>query len=78
MKWDSYMYTFIPSFLDLTYTPLHPTPFSSEHWAELPVLHIKFPQAVCIVEMWMNLDSIMQSEVSQKSKYCIVTYVYGI
>ena len=29
---------------------------------------------------WMNLDSIIQSEVSQKEKYkyCILTHIYGI
>ena len=29
---------------------------------------------------WMNLESILQSEVSQKEKdkYCILTHVYGV
>ena len=29
---------------------------------------------------WMNLESIIQSEMSQKEKdkYCILTYIYGI
>ena len=29
---------------------------------------------------WMNVDPIIQSEVSQKekSKYCILTHIYGI
>ena len=29
---------------------------------------------------WINLDPIIQSEVSQKekSKYCILTHIYGI
>ena len=31
------------------------------------------------VEMWMNLESVMQNEVSQKgeNKYGILTYMYG-
>ena len=33
-----------------------------------------------VLMMWMNLESIVQSEVSQKEKdkYCILTYMYGI
>ena len=32
------------------------------------------------VVMWMGLESVTQSEVSQKeqSKYCILIYMYGI
>ena len=32
------------------------------------------------VLMWMNLEPIIQSEVSQKEKkkYCILTHIYGI
>ena len=75
MKWDSYMYTYIPSFLDLTSTTLHPTPSRSSQGTEL-----SFPQAVYIVEMWMNLESFIQIEVTQKkkNKYCILTDVCGL
>ena len=33
-----------------------------------------------IVVIWMNLESVIQSEVSQKekNKYCILTHIYGI
>ena len=33
-----------------------------------------------IVVMWMNLESVIQSDVSQKekNKYCILTHIYGI
>ena len=33
-----------------------------------------------VLMSWMNLEPIVQSEVSQKEKqkYCILTYVYGI
>ena len=27
---------------------------------------------------WMSLEPIIQSEVSQKEKYCILTHIYGI
>ena len=32
------------------------------------------------VEMWMDLETIIQSEVSQKNKnkYCILMHIYGI
>ena len=32
------------------------------------------------VVMWMDLDSVIQSEVSQKekNKYCILMHIYGI
>ena len=32
------------------------------------------------VEMWMGLESVIQSEVSQKekNKYCMLTHIYGI
>ena len=32
------------------------------------------------VEMWMDLESVIQSEVSQKekNKYCIITHICGI
>ena len=33
-----------------------------------------------VLMMWMNLESIIQSEVSQKEKdkYCILMHIYGI
>ena len=33
-----------------------------------------------VVIRWMNLEPIMQSEVSQKEKneYCVLTHMYGI
>ena len=31
-----------------------------------------------VLVRWMNLESIIQSEVSQKNKYRIVMHIYGI
>ena len=31
-----------------------------------------------VLMRWMNLGPIIQSEVSQKNKYCILTHIYGI
>ena len=31
-----------------------------------------------VLMRWMNLEPIIQSEVSQKEKYCILTHIYGI
>ena len=41
---------------------------------------IKRNESGSFVEMWMDLESVIQSEVSQKekSKYRIITYICGI
>ena len=41
---------------------------------------IKRNEIGSLVEMWMDLETVIQSEVSQKekNKYCILTYVWGI
>ena len=31
-----------------------------------------------VLMRWMNLEPIIQSELSQKDKYCILTHIYGI
>ena len=31
-----------------------------------------------VLMQWMNLEPIIQTEVSQKDKYCILTHIYGI
>ena len=31
-----------------------------------------------VLMRWMNLEPIIQSEVSEKDKYCILTHVYRI
>ena len=30
------------------------------------------------IEIWMDLESVIQSEVSQREKYLISTHIYGI
>ena len=41
---------------------------------------IKRNEIGSLVEMWIDLETVIQSEVSQKekNKYCILTYVWGI
>ena len=41
---------------------------------------IKNNKSESVPERWVNLEPILQSEVSQKekNKYCILTYTYGI
>ena len=41
---------------------------------------IKRNEIGSLVEMWMDLESVTQSEVSQKeqNKYCILTHICGI
>ena len=31
-----------------------------------------------VLMKWMNLEPIIESEVSQKDKYCILMHIYGI
>ena len=44
------------------------------------ILAIKSKEFESVLMRWMNLKSIIQSEVSQKEKdkYCILTHTYGI
>ena len=41
---------------------------------------IKWNASESVLMRWMNLELIIQSEVSQKekNKYCIITYIYRI
>ena len=41
---------------------------------------IKRNEIGSFVEMWVDLETVIQGEVSQKekNKYCILTHVYGI
>ena len=39
---------------------------------------IKRKETELVVGMWMNLEPVIQSEVSQKNKDCILTHIYGI
>ena len=41
---------------------------------------IKRNETGSFVEMWMNLESVLQSEVNQKekNKYCVLTHICGI
>ena len=44
------------------------------------LLAIKRNNIELFVVRWMDLESVIQSEVSQKekSKYCMLTHIYGI
>ena len=39
---------------------------------------IKRNKFVSVVVRWMNLEPVIHSEVSQKSKHCIIMHIYGI
>ena len=41
---------------------------------------IKRNETGSFIEMWMDLESVIQSEASQKekNKYCMLTNIYGI
>ena len=44
------------------------------------ILAIKRNEIELFVERWVDLESVIQSEVSQKekSKYCMLSHIYGI
>ena len=44
------------------------------------ILAIKRNELGSFVEMWMDLEAVIHSEVSQKekNKYCMLTHIYGI
>ena len=44
------------------------------------MLAIKIKKIELFVVRWMDLESVMHSEVSQKekNKYCMLTHIYGI
>ena len=42
------------------------------------ILAIKRNETGSFVEMWMDLETVIQSEVSQKNKYHISTHICGI
>ena len=46
-----------------------------EYYSAIKRIKIKL-----LVVRWMDLESVMQSEVSEKekNKYCILTHIYGI
>ena len=39
---------------------------------------VKRNETELFVVRWMDLESVMQSEVSQKNKYHMLTHIYGI
>ena len=47
--------------------------YTSEYYSD-----IKRNAFESVLMRWMNLEPIIQSEVSQKDKYCIVVHTYGI
>ena len=49
--------------------------YTMEYYSAIKRIKIKL-----LVVRWMDLESVMQSEVSEKekNKYCILTHIYGI
>ena len=84
MKWINYMYTYIPSFLDLPPSPPSHPQIITEPRAELPVLYSSFPLAVSFTQgsVYVTPDS---SQASHPQPYpmsacpciCICTSTYA-
>ena len=43
-------------------------------------MHVHTLNKIKLVEMWMDLGSVIQNEINQKekNKYCILTHICGI
>ena len=76
---------FISALFTIARTWNHPKCPSTDEWIKMsPIYTMKYYSAikgneiVLFVVRWMNLESVIQSEVSQKNKYCMLTHIYGI
>ena len=57
---------------DVVYIHTHPTPHTMEYYSA--VKNEILPSA----KTWMDLESIMLSEIRQKDKYCMLSLIYRI
>ena len=85
---DTCTLTFIAALFTITRTWKQPKCPSTEEWIKKMwyIYTMEYYSAIkmngggSFVETWMDLETIIQSEVSQKekNKYCILTYMCGI
>ena len=84
-------YTCTPMFIAVLFiiarTWKQPKCPSTDEWIKMWYIYtmeyysaIKRNEIGSFVEMWMDLESVIQSEASQKekNKYCILTHIHGI
>ena len=76
---------FIAALFTIARTWKQPKCPSTEEWVKKMNIYtveyysaIKRNEIVPSTEMWIDLETAIQSEVSQKSKYCILTHICGI
>ena len=85
---ESYTKMFIAALLTVARTWKQPKCPSTDEWIK-KMWHmytmeyysaLKRNETELFVRMWMDLESVIQSEVSQKekNKYCMLTHIYGI
>ena len=69
--------TCTPVFIEITRTWKQPRCPSTDEWMKKWYIYI-YLKIVSFVLIWMNLESVLQSEVSQKekNKYCILIHIY--
>ena len=85
---DSCITMFIAALFTIARTWKQPKVPSTEEWIKkMWYIHtmeyystIKRNEIVPFAETWIDLETVIQSEVSQKekNKYCILMYIYGI
>ena len=88
MEKNTYIPLFIAAQFTIARTWKQPRCLSTDEWIKkLWYIHImEYYSAIkkdafeSVLMRWMNLEPIIQSEVSQKekNKYCILTHIYGI
>ena len=78
---------FIAALFTIARTWKQPTCLMIDEWIKMWYIYtmenysaIKRNETGSFVEMWMDLGSVIESEVSQKekNKYCILTHICGI
>ena len=79
---------FIAALFTIARTQKEPTGLSADEWIKMlsSIYTVEYYSAIkrnafeSVLMRWMNLEPIIQSEVSKKEKYkyCILTHIYGI
>ena len=83
MERDTCIPLFIATLFTIARTWKQPRCPSTDEWIKLWYIYtMEYYSAIksfeSVLMRWMNLEPIIQSEVSQKEKYCILTHIYRL